>query len=157
MSSKTIKLRPNQKASLRPTRGEREHAPTRAHADSAAPDAFGVANSELLFSANPQPMYIYDPKTLAFLDANAAALTQYGYTREELLRMRITDIRPVEDVPRVLESVRKNPTALAFRGYWRHRRKNGQIFDVEVTTQGILFAGCKATLASVQDLSLIHI
>jgi len=157
MSSKTIKLRPNQKASLRPAKGEREHAPTRAHADSASGsgsgDTFGGANSQLLFSANPQPMYIYDPKTLAFLDVNAASLTQYGYTREEFLRMRITDIRPVEDVPRVLESVRKNPTALAFRGYWRHRRKNGQIFDVEVTTQGILFAGCKATLASVQDIS----
>ncbi|MGA2845334.1 MAG: PAS domain S-box protein [Candidatus Acidiferrales bacterium] len=116
-------------------------------------DRFDGTNPQLLFSGNPQPMYIYDPKTLAFLDVNEAALAQYGYAREELLRMCITDIRPVEDIPRVLEAVRNNPSALAFRGYWRHRRKNGEIFEVEVTTQGILFGGRKATLASVQDIS----
>jgi len=116
-------------------------------------DTFDGTNPQLLFSGNPQPMYIYDPKTLAFLDVNEAALAQYGYAREEFLRMCITDIRPVEDIPRVLEAVRNNPSALAFRGYWRHRRKNGEIFEVEVTTQGILFGGRKATLASVQDIS----
>ncbi len=116
-------------------------------------DTFDRTNPQLLFSGNPQPMYIYDPKTLSFLDVNEAALAQYGYAREELLRMCITDIRPVEDIPRVLEAIRNNPSALAFRGYWRHRRKNGEIFEVEVTTQGILFGGRKATLASVQDIS----
>ena len=29
----------------------------------------------------------------------------------------------------VLEAVRNNPSALAFRGYWRHRRKNGDAED----------------------------
>lgn len=116
-------------------------------------DTFDGTNPQLLFSGNPQPMYIYDAKTLAFLDVNEATLAQYGYAREEFLRMCVTDIRPVEDIPRVLEAVRNNPSALAFRGYWRHRRKNGEIFEVEVTTQGILFGGRKATLASVQDIS----
>ncbi|MGD0403221.1 MAG: PAS domain S-box protein [Candidatus Acidiferrales bacterium] len=159
MSSKTIKLRTKQKGSLRPAKGGREHTSSRPHADSASAsasasgDTFDGANSSLLFSANPQPMYIYDPKTLAFLDVNAAALKQYGYTREELLRMRITDIRPVEDIPRVLEAVRDSPSALAFRGHWRHLRKNGQIFEVEITTQGILFAGREVILAAAQDIS----
>ena len=75
-------------------------------------DRFDGTNPQLLFSGNPQPMYIYDAKTLAFLDVNEAALAQYGYAREELLRMCITDIRPVEDIPRVLEAVRNNPSAL---------------------------------------------
>src|ERR1700684_3822234 len=47
-------------------------------------------NSPLLFSNNPQPMMIYDPETLLFLDVNTAALHQYGYTREDLLSMRHT-------------------------------------------------------------------
>jgi hypothetical protein len=51
-------------------------------------------NSPLLFSNNPQPMMIYNPETLLFLDVNAAALHQYGYTRDEILSMRLTDIRP---------------------------------------------------------------
>jgi two-component system, cell cycle sensor histidine kinase and response regulator CckA len=131
----------------------RPHADSASASASASGDTFDGANSSLLFSANPQPMYIYDPKTLAFLDVNAAALKQYGYTREELLRMRITDIRPVEDIPRVLEAVRDSPSALAFRGHWRHLRKNGQIFEVEITTQGILFAGREVILAAAQDIS----
>ncbi|HXN97886.1 MAG TPA: PAS domain S-box protein [Candidatus Acidoferrales bacterium] len=160
MPSKTTKLRPNQKAALRPAEGAHQPAPARAHAKPAtnadAPasrDTFDNPYSQLLFSNNPQPMYIYEPKTLAFLDVNEAALAQYGYTREEFLGMRLTDIRPVEDVPRILEAVRKNPTALVFRGCWRHKRKNGQVFEVEVTTQGIVFAGRKTTLACVQDIS----
>jgi two-component system cell cycle sensor histidine kinase/response regulator CckA len=160
MSSKIPKLRRNQRASSRPRKGGHEPAATGIRVGSktdrevaTSRGAFDSANSQLLFSGNPQPMYVYDPKTLAFLDVNAAALAQYGYTREEMLRMCITDIRPVEDIPRVLKAVRDNPSALAFRGRWRHRRKNGEIFEVEATTQGILLAGRKATLAAVQDIS----
>ncbi len=43
---------------------------------------------------------------------------------------------PVEIFPVYLEAVRKNPRELTFRGHWRHQRKNGQIFEVEITTQG---------------------
>ena len=160
MSSKKNKFRMNPKAPLRPRRRGQEPVAAGPLAEAltdgdvrALRDTFDGTNPQLLFSGNPQPMYIYDPKTLAFLDVNEAALAQYGYAREEFLRMCITDIRPVEDIPRVLEAVRNNPSALAFRGYWRHRRKNGEIFEVEVTTQGILFGGRKATLASVQDIS----
>jgi two-component system cell cycle sensor histidine kinase/response regulator CckA len=110
-------------------------------------------NSPLLFSNNPQPMFIYDPETLIFLDVNTAALKQYGYTREEMLRLTLTDIRPVDDIPRVLEAVRKSTPELAFRGNWRHQRKNGQIFEVEITTQGTVSAGRSAVLVAVQDIS----
>ncbi len=109
--------------------------------------------SPLLFSNNPLPMLIYDPETLLFLDVNAAALHQYQYTRDEMLCMHLTDIRPVDEIPRVLEAVRKSTPELAFRGHWRHQRKDGQVFEVEVTTQGISFAGRDATLYVVQDVS----
>ena len=74
-------------------------------------------------------MMIYDSETLLFLDVNAAALHQYGYTREEILSMRLTDIRPAEEIPRVLEAVRKCQAELTFRGHWRHQRKNGEVFE----------------------------
>jgi PAS domain-containing protein len=35
----------------------------------------------------PIPVWLYDPKTLNFLDVNAAALKRYGYTRKEFLKM----------------------------------------------------------------------
>src|SRR5580704_660282 len=119
----------------------------------AAEASSDAVNSPLLFANNPQPMLVYDIETLLFLDANAAALHQYQYTRDEMLGMHLTDIRPVDEIPRVLEAVRKNPTELTFRGQWRHQRKNGQVFVVEITTQGISFAGRAAILMAAQDVT----
>ncbi len=110
-------------------------------------------HSELLFSQNPHPMYVVDSDTLCFLEVNAAAIQQYGYSRQEFLRMRVTDIRPQEDVPKLLESLRRNNGLVVYRGQWRHRRKNGEIFDVEITTQEIPFAGRTAALAVARDIT----
>src|SRR5215471_16641459 len=63
------------------------------------------AGFELLFSSNPLPMYVCDLHSLKFLEVNAAALRSYGYSRCKFLRMRITDLRPEEDIPRVLKSI----------------------------------------------------
>jgi len=98
-------------------------------------------------------MYVVDCDTLSFLEVNAAAVRQYGYTREEFLGLRLADIRPAEDVPRVLEAVERGPKEVACRGQWRHRRKNGEIFDVEVITQSMPFAGRTAVLVIAQDIT----
>jgi PAS domain S-box-containing protein len=59
----------------------------------------------LLFLSHPQPMWVYDLETLAFLEVNNAAMVHYGYTREEFLAMTIRDIRPPEDIPRLLQNI----------------------------------------------------
>jgi two-component system, cell cycle sensor histidine kinase and response regulator CckA len=111
------------------------------------------ANFELLFSHHPHPMYVCARDTLRFLEVNVAAIKTYGYTREEFLGMKITDIRPSTEVPRLLDSLRKKDRAIKCQGMWRHRRKNGEVFDVEVTTQEIPFDGRQAVLAIAQDMS----
>src|SRR5437879_5807034 len=63
------------------------------------------ASFRLLFDSNPLPMWVFDRDTLRFLEVNGAAVAHYGYTREEFLAMRITDIRPPEDLARVESSV----------------------------------------------------
>ena len=60
---------------------------------------------DALFFNNPLPMWIYDLETLAFLEVNNAAIAKYGYSRDEFLSMTIKDIRPPEDVPRLLENI----------------------------------------------------
>ena len=114
------------------------------------------ANFEILFSTNPLAMYVSDSQSLRFLEVNEAAVKQYGYSRQELLRMRITDIRPADEVPRLLDAVKKNGPSLSSQGRWRHRRKSGEIFDVDVTTQGIKFRGRDAVLIVAQDVSARH-
>lgn len=45
-----------------------------------------------LFQDNPNAMWIYDASTFHFLAVNDAAIAKYGYTREEFLGMKVTDI-----------------------------------------------------------------
>jgi hypothetical protein len=47
-------------------------------------------------------MWVYDIETLAFVAVNDAAVKHYGFSRDEFLSMRITDIRPPDEVPKLL-------------------------------------------------------
>jgi PAS domain S-box-containing protein len=110
------------------------------------------ASYRLLFEKNPQPMWVYDVQSLAFLAVNQAAVEHYGYSCEEFLRMTIADIRPAEDLPALLESFSR-PIAGDKRGIWRHRTKNGTWIDVETTAFDFTWAGRRARLASVEDIT----
>jgi len=107
----------------------------------------------LLFANNPHPMWAYDLETLQFLEVNEAAVAQYGYTRNEFLQMRLTDIRPADDVSRLLADVRQDRPPLQYSGQWRHRLKDGRIIDVEITSHTLEFAGRKAALVLAQDIT----
>ena len=91
---------------------------------------------------SPHPMWVFDQKTLAFLEVNDAAVQHYGYTREEFLGMTILDIRPVDDVQLIvnvtLHPQRKGAT---HNQLWRHRRKDGRVFWVEITSEEVRFQG----------------
>ena len=81
----------------------------------------------LLFHSNPNPMWVFDLETQAFLEVNEAAIRHYGYSREEFLSMTITDIRAPE------KDAQPKPASQeeAAQGrVWRHRRKDGSLMDV---------------------------
>jgi PAS domain S-box-containing protein len=107
----------------------------------------------LLFEGNPLPMWVYDFETLAFLAVNDAAIRQYGYSRSEFLSMTIKDIRPREDVPRLLENLSRIPREFEGATEWRHRKKDGTVIDVEITSHQIAFAGRTARLVLTQDIT----
>ena len=150
-------------ATLRPKQNGASHALKRADGKSGPPQTGAtapggngaVANGpfEVVFSTNPLAMYIADQETLEFLEVNAAAIRQYGFSRDEFLRMKITEIRPAADVPNFLNSIRKHGTTPTGVGHVRHHRKNGEIFDVEVTSRTISFGGKDAVLVVTQDIS----
>jgi two-component system cell cycle sensor histidine kinase/response regulator CckA len=107
----------------------------------------------LLFESNPHPMWVYDVVTLAFLAVNEAAIQHYGYSREEFLSMTIKEIRPQEDVPALLENVSLVSGGMDKAGIWKHRKKDGRIIDVEITSHGLAFAGKRAELVLVNDVT----
>lgn len=107
----------------------------------------------LLFENNPEPMWVFDLQTLAFLTVNEAAVRSYGYSREAFLSMTIKDIRPPEDIPRLMEDVRKMSPGVTGAGLWRHRKKDGTIIDVEITRDLISFSGREAGIALAHDVT----
>ena len=108
----------------------------------------------LLFDSNPHPLWVYDSKTLAFLDINHSARRNYGYSREEFLCLTIKDIRPPEDIPSLMESVAKSSAGTETAGIWRHRTKDGTLIDVEITSHPFLFGGRDARLVVATDITI---
>jgi len=106
-----------------------------------------------LFESNPLPMWVYDLETLAFLEVNAAAISHYGYSREEFLAMTIKDIRPPEDVPALLRSIGSTPSGLERGGTRRHRKHDGTIIYVEVTTHPINSTGRPSEIVLANDVT----
>jgi two-component system, NarL family, sensor histidine kinase UhpB len=109
-----------------------------------------------LFYSNPQPMWIFDKSSLEILEVNEAAVVHYGYSTEEFRNMTIKDIRPDEDVTRLVEWVSLLPFSsfeAKERRIWRHRKKNGEVIYVEIKSHYIDYQGRKAQLVSVNDLT----
>ncbi len=113
-----------------------------------------------LFELNPNPMYFFDLETLAFLRVNDAAVAKYGYSPEEFAEMKVTDLRPPEDVERLyayVRAVRSGAAAPATEvGAWRHVTKSGRILWVDVTAHVAEFEGHRALVVLARDLSEVH-
>ncbi|MDQ3044187.1 MAG: GAF domain-containing protein [Chloroflexota bacterium] len=118
-------------------------------------DSVGV-DAQLMFDANPISMWVFDVETLRFMAVNTAAIARYGYSRDEFLRLKIFDVRPPEDIPALqakLDHLDDIQSGTESAGIWRHRTKEGAIFDVEVFTHPIDFNGRPARLSLNLDIT----
>ena len=111
------------------------------------------ARYRLLFENSPLPKWLFDNETLRILEVNNAAVHHYGYSRAELLRMTVRDIRPPEDVPRLLERLQNRGAGISDDGIWRHRKKDGTVIDVQVTSTEFPLAGRPARLVVAEDVT----
>ena len=109
-------------------------------------------NFEQALDTSPIPMYIFDSASLRFLEVNQAAVRNYGYSRGEFLEMTLGEIRPAEDLARLEKSVRDGATAPDSAGVWRHRRKDGSVFYVEIIRHPVSYRGSKAELIFALDV-----
>ena len=99
-----------------------------------------------LFQFSPLPKWVFDLETFRFLDVNRAAIRHYGYSREEFLSMTIRDIRPPEKVP-------EKETSVSFQGVFTHKKKNGDLIQVDVQSNNINYRGKRAKIVSANDIT----
>jgi len=106
-----------------------------------------------LFDGNPFPMWVADPDSLMLLDANEAAVQQYGYTRSEFLTMSVRDLRSADDLPALELIIPDIGSDKRLSHLTRHKKKDGTIIDVEVTADIVAFEGRRARVALAVDVS----
>jgi diguanylate cyclase (GGDEF)-like protein/PAS domain S-box-containing protein len=110
-----------------------------------------------LFETNPVPMWIYDPETLCFLAVNERAVAAYGYSADEFASMTLSDVRPSEEVPHMLELMDRRRVKFHDHGVWKHKRKDGSLIDVHVCSADIDWLGRHARLALLRDVTqMVH-
>jgi PAS domain S-box-containing protein len=106
-----------------------------------------------LFERNPIPMWIYDEETLAFLSVNDAAIEDYGWSREEFLRMTILDIRPEADRAAARAAAAQSRRRRDSSGPWRLITAPGEERIVEVSSHRTEFGGRRAVLVAALDVT----
>ncbi len=108
-----------------------------------------------LFQLSPLPKFVFDIESLAYLDVNQAAVNHYGYTREEFLSMTLRDIRPESELE-LLQTVLLNASRSTNHyqaGTFTHRKKNGELIKVEITSSALQYSGRPARIALAQDVT----
>ncbi len=111
------------------------------------------ALASALFDAAPMPMWLYDRTTLHILEVNSYAVARYGYTREEFLSMRVSDIGTTEHADHPFRLGDEPSTGFRHNAEFRHRWKDGTVRDVMVVTYDVRYAGHAARLVMVDDVT----
>ena len=115
------------------------------------PAPLDEAAYRFVFDCNPHAMWLFDEDTLAFVDVNQAAVDIYGYSREEFLAMKITQIQPPDEVARLTEFLRTADPRASHA--WTHLTRAGARIDVGITSRRVTFDGRALRVAALRDLS----
>lgn len=105
-----------------------------------------------LFEGIDDAVFVHDLRG-RILDVNPAACRRLGYTREELLRMKTSDIDDPEFAAGFNERLEQQMTAGTLRCEGKHRSKDGRTILVDINTSAIEFNGRPCILAVMRDIT----
>lgn len=109
---------------------------------------------KILFEENPNPMWVMHwGDHFQFLAVNQAALQQFGYSREEFLRLSPLELRPPEDRQAYLQALEERLNNYTILGQWRLLKKSGEVMHAEIYLHKVAFQGSKAYLVLVLDVT----
>ncbi len=108
-----------------------------------------------VFNLSPLPMWIYDVTSLQFLLVNEAACNKYGYSKDEFYKMRISDIRPQEDMPRLFSALKlsRETKHKIWDEHFSHLCKNGSKLCVRIESAEITYENDIARLIVATDIT----
>jgi PAS domain S-box-containing protein len=145
-----------------PPPGEVALAPVSESSVSAAPSntaaEYAEAQKKLelfrkLIDQSSDAIFVVDPDSANILDSNETACRVLGYPREELLGLTMLDIEAAYDDfswPEQVERVRSGELEILETG---QRRKNGEVFPVEITLKHVEIEGRRYIVAAARDIT----
>lgn len=87
------------------------------------------------FEEYPHPQWVVNRRTMLFVAVNHAAIINYGYSKEEFLKMSALDIRPPQDVKDSILLFRELKAGLNEIGICYHLKKDGTVINVKISAQ----------------------
>ncbi|GFE60905.1 PAS domain-containing sensor histidine kinase [Geobacter sp. AOG2] len=110
------------------------------------------ARYDSLFNSSTDVMLIIEPHSGSIVDANPAAVSFYGYSREQLTAMDIFDIN-VQTQDEIRENMYRAGNGTASRFIFQHRLADGSQRSVEVSSGAIRFQGRAHLFSIITDIT----
>jgi len=101
-----------------------------------------------LFEMESDAIFLIENETGNILEVNKAASDIYGYSREELLKRKNTDMSAEPD-----ETRKATANALKTVPVRYHKKKDGTVFPVEITASHLKWQGREAHIAAIRDIT----
>ncbi|MGE5401162.1 MAG: PAS domain S-box protein [Ignavibacteriales bacterium] len=102
-----------------------------------------------LFELESDAILMVNNHTCEILDANQSACQLYGYSREELLRMKVTELSNEPEM--TLTTIRQRKIHKITGRY--HKNKNGRVFPIELTIRFFEWKGLDVHVSAIRDIS----
>ncbi len=101
-----------------------------------------------VFASERDSLFLIDRGTQAILDVNDAACVLYGYSREEMLKLKNSDMSSEPQETKLATTEFKDRIDLRY-----HKKKDGTIFPVEISASLFILKDKEVILASIRDIT----
>ncbi len=101
-----------------------------------------------VFSCSRDALILIDKETGNILDANDYTFRLYGYSRDEILNLKNTDLsfEPVKTALALKEFIERIEVRY-------HKKKDGTVFPVDISASRFMMNGREVVLASIRDIT----
>ena len=106
----------------------------------------------LFFRSIPLPLLVFDEETYRILDVNPVACELYGYSADEFTALSLSDLMTAVDWAAFRRAAEAD-AAHAPRTISRQRLRNGDVIEVEVSSDSVSLDDRRISLSIIQDVT----